>query len=360
LYNSGFQEMPKAKKKASFRIRVPREIGRRPFHPSANAVFENGAAFDAFDVPEFDNQTLYAIVEAWRGCVGYSNNRSAILFRNRQNWYNYVEEAKKALTDWLGKRQLPENAIIYLTRNNVDIWETHPIVRELFIETLHKNKALRSAILDLLTHVDLTSRPNLRNYVEKCTADAGVDGDDVHNSNQDIHQEDPGAITVELEGIEYDIPSEIHDSNSDNWFDCEDILGALYNFVPPTHVDPYHESLFGQVVEKEGTQFLRALNTTPTDRLEGPELLQLWYTHSKSTQEALGLLLRLINEHEVVLDWRQLPRSAKTLLKLKPQDRRATIVTHRSSVLNADGQHDVIGEAIHYGILDSVTCSSPG
>ena len=175
--------MPKLGRIASFKVRVPRVTGRRPFHPSAIAVHENGVELDEFDIPKFSEPSLFAIVEAWRGIVGYSTNRSAILFENRQNWYNYIKEAKKALTDWLGKRQLPDNAILYLTRNKVDIWETHPILRELLIETLDKNKVLRSTVLDLLTNVDLTSRPNLSNYVDKCRADPGVDGNDVDNSN---------------------------------------------------------------------------------------------------------------------------------------------------------------------------------
>lgn len=360
------------KKKISFSVSVPQTRVHRTRIRRGSKILQADSRDDMLepDTYEFcglDEVALGGIVIAWRLCCGavkrnVDPGECFVLPHKSTKSHNFAT-ARVALADWLLKRTVPDDAVLYLTRHHcVDVWEKEPLLRNLIVETLEQNASLRRKVFRILFSQLSSVWPkirHLRDFVLKWqTVDSVGSGDEY----EEEPVMSPAALLQELEfditpDDDFELPDELVDSSNSQW---EDLFPEVFRFQVTEKISAEHERIAAQLLDENTLNFvLGQSNIKLNQQLPIQRLLAHWYVDSGTTLEGLGILLRLVHSHKVKFDYRDLPRSTKTLLKLFDEDKNVRIRKIHSKAGTADGCQE-LGEYIHYGILNGVKCSSLG
>lgn len=400
--NCTMSSKPK-KRKCFYSTHVPRNRGRAAVPISAEQTF-NAAGNQNCGVSELDEVTVCAIISAWRLCANKTCHRGSDVLtvkdftaRKKPTQSNLKTQARLALADWLVKKTIPDDAVLYLIRNYIQMWDKLPALRDLMLSVLRRNSVLRSVafkfVVEELSHVWPTL-PSLRSVVlewigeehsrEPSSPEQPTSIPRICDNEESTHDDESAeTLIVNFEGDQYVVPRDLYQVDNDQW---SDFYTETYQFRPPELISEAHNKLLRDVLDDTTVAFLIGSNRRKA-KVSFMRILQHWAVTCNITQEKITKLLKLLHKHKITLHFGELPQTAKTLLVLKPGDMggssiiRVTSTTRSSTgVIRPPSDVDVscgtastmssrhrqhasketTGEYLHYGVMTAIKGTSPG
>jgi hypothetical protein len=210
---------------------------------------------------------------------------------------NTLIRARDIVTVWVSTGEVPSLALEYILDNHEEIWCRLPFFRNL---VARGDEALPPPVL----------------------------GPDEYGICE--------ALNIPLD----DLVSEIGDSDD--------------------YLNPEIEPEFGQSVadflEAGLIEFLTSTNRKRV-RLSFIRILQYWTVDCRISHQATTKLLRMLKRHKPVIEYKFLPSTAQTLLKLSPKDKCAVV---SYDIMDPTDAGKKLGSYHHYGVEAAVFGTSPG
>lgn len=249
--------------------------------------------------------TIAAISSALNVCSGKKTiSAHALITATKSTQSVHLKAARVALTQWVETKFIPPLALGHLKTYAPSILDKIPFVRDEIIKS------------------------------------------DLHN--QRTAEIEDGMQTF---GDEHSIPSDLLDSSDSNWENIGDVI--LDGQVSPEEMKQKVLDLLDFCT----IQFMTGTNRSPV-RLTFVRILQHWCVDNRITHSAITKLLKLLKRYKPDLrdEWKSMPSTAKTLLKLTGDD-----------LAGVSGPHNVYdhrgvlkGTYVHYGVEAGVYGTSAG